>query len=680
MMAVATRTPPPAQSASPRPPPDPHPVRPREPWRHSAHVLALLGAVTAWGLSLAHIDLSHLGSYGLPPALPLLWYAALAVLVGGAVLAIWGPARPSGWVIAGYLLAIAVVLYVTIPAVASEPQYSWVYKHIGVVRFISLHGHTRASIDIYNRWPGFFALAAAFAQLAGFKHLDAYVAYAEPLYAIIALLLVGAIAHATTRNTRVAGGAALIFLLTNWVGQTYFSPQAIAYVLALTVLLIVVSTLSTSTPRERLVSLVRFIVRRPQAAAVALRPLSWSPRLSASILLALDFVIAATHQLTPYILLIQIAVLVIVGLVRPRVVLVGMGVITVGYLLPNIGFIDHHYGLFTSFDPFNNAQHASLGVPPDAGKEFNAHTSQALTYLLWVSGVVASFVLARRGLTRDAAVVFVLAFTPFAVIFGNSYGGEATLRVILFSSPGCAILIAWGLATMKRRLARLGLAAVLIGAMAALFVPAFFGATEVTIVPTADVKASEYFYAHAPPGSVLMLSSPDFPIRLAANYDHFRGPVGDDTPSLLDTNMLRYKALGPAQIPTVIGLIEKYSPSGFLVFSGTQVQYALVFRLSPPGQLPALERAVAASPRFRLWYDAGHVQIYQLVAAPTGGIVPATLALELQILAIREGIVPPASTLSAVPAFATVPKFAPAPPLSTAPGFAPTGKRGPSRR
>ncbi len=679
MMAVATRTRPPARSA-PAPLPDPHPVAPRTWARRGAAILPLLGALAAWGLSLARIDLSHLGSYGLPPALPGLWYAAFAVLVGGAVLAIWGPWRPNGWVIAAYLLAVAVVLYATIPAVASEPQYSWVYKHIGVVRYISLHGHTRASIDIYNRWPGFFALAAAFAQLAGFKHLDAYVAYAEPLYAIIATLLVGAIAHATTRNTRVAGGAALIFLLTNWVGQTYFSPQAMAYVLALTILLVVVSTLSTSTPRERLVSLVRVIVRRPQAAAAALRPLSWSPRLSASIVLAVDFVIAATHQLTPYILLIQMAVLVVVGLVRPRVVLIGMGVITVGYLLPNIGFIDHHYGLFTSFDPFNNAQHASLGVPPDAGKEFNAHTSQALTYLLWVSAVAASFVLARRGLTRDAALVFVLAFTPFAVIFGNSYGGEATLRVILFSSPGCAILIAWGLTIMKRRLARLGLAVALVGAMAALFVPAFFGAAEVTIVPTVDVTASEYFYAHAPVGSVLMLSSPDFPIRLAANYDHFRGPVGDDTPSLLDTNVLRYKALGPAQIPTVIDLIEKYSRSGFLVFSRTQFQYASVFRLSPPGQLPALERAVAASPRFRLWYDAGHVQIYQLLAPATGGIVPVTLQQELQILAIREGIVAPANSLSAVPAFATPPVSTSAPALSAAPPFALTGRRGPNRR
>ena len=37
-----------------------------------------------------------------------------------------------------------------------------------------------------------------------------------------------------------------VFAAIMWVGQTYFSPQAMAYVLALTVLLIVVSALSTS--------------------------------------------------------------------------------------------------------------------------------------------------------------------------------------------------------------------------------------------------------------------------------------------------------------------------------------------------------------------------------------------------------------------------------------------------
>jgi hypothetical protein len=177
----------------------------------------LVAGVTLWVISLSHIHLTSLGTYGLPPALPITWYVGLGALVGGAVIAIWGVEHPRPWVIACFLLAVTLVLYMTIPSVATEPQYSWVYKHIGVARFIEAHGYTQGSVDIYNRWPGFFAAVAVIAQLAGRNDPTTFATYAEPMYALLAVLLVAAIGWSVTHDRRVAGSAALIFLLSNWV-------------------------------------------------------------------------------------------------------------------------------------------------------------------------------------------------------------------------------------------------------------------------------------------------------------------------------------------------------------------------------------------------------------------------------------------------------------------------------
>ena len=55
--------------------------------------------------------------------------------------------------------------------------------------------------------------------------------------------------------------------------------------------------------------------------------------------MGLDAIIVASHQLTPYMLLIGIALLMLCGIVRPWWVLVGMGVMTFAYLAANFHFI-----------------------------------------------------------------------------------------------------------------------------------------------------------------------------------------------------------------------------------------------------------------------------------------------------------------------------------------------------
>jgi hypothetical protein len=199
------------------------------------------------------------------------------------------------------------------------------------------------------------------------------------------------------------------------------------------------------------------------------------------------------------------------------------------------------------------------------------------------------------------------------MLFGQNYGGEAVLRVLLFSLPWCAALIAWALATIERPLRRAVAALVVCGVAAALFVPAFYGQEELNQMPTNEVKASDYFDAHAQAGSALLFSGPNFPGDYGPRYALMRGAGRAEPPTLLYSNRFRNRQLGRKDVPAVVASILHYAPGGYIVFSTSQIEYAHVFQLVPDGALENLEKAVASSRHFRLFYGNKDARIYQLV-------------------------------------------------------------------
>jgi hypothetical protein len=583
--------------------------------------LALCGpgllALILWSLSLRHIDVENLGSYGLPPALPVTWYFALSLSVIGAVTAIVVP-RSTGLLMFAYVIVIAIILYATVPAISAQPHYAWVYKHFGVVRYFEMHGKVNPNIDIYNRWPGFFAFGALFSTVAGRANPETYAAWAELFFLVFGVLLVIAAVRTVTRDMRIAAASGLLFLLTNWVGQSYYSPQAFTFPLGLALILILLRHLRVHPlrPPRRITRLLRRIVRVPQLSAQRDETAIWPRWAAITAVLALDGVTVASHQLTPYMLLGGVALLMIGGVIRPWWMFAGMALITFTYLGINFDYVQHNFGLFTSIDPFNNVQRVTgYSKFPQSGKAFNAHAGLALSVALWLGALIAALRLLKRELLERALPFVLLGLAPFAIILGQNYGGEAPLRIVLFSSPWCAALIAWAVATVTRRWARWLSLVVIAGIFTALFVPSFFGQEELNIIPAGEVRASGWFYDHARPGSVLVLSSPGFPLRYGATYFHFTGPEGDADPNLLSGNEFRGRQLGPNDVASVVSVIKQYSRTGYLVFSRTQTEFSQVFGLTPPGALERLQRAVAVSPEFRLWYGNADAQIYEYVGA-----------------------------------------------------------------
>jgi hypothetical protein len=583
-------------------------------WHLLALALPALVALVLWRLSLQRLDVSKLGEYGLPPALPIAWYVALLISIMGTVTAIIAP-RTSALIMVGYILVVAVILFGTVPELSGQPHYAWVYKHFGVVRYLEVHGKANPSVDIYNRWPGFFALAAMFSQLGGSSNPEIYASWAELVFLVIDALLVMAAVKVVSRDIRIAAGAALLFVVTNWIGQTYFSPQAFAYVLYLALLVIVLRQLKVDKPSysQRLTRLIERVGRMPQRSIHTDDPAPWPRGVAIAAVLAIDAAIVASHQLTPYMLLAGVALLMLTGVVRPWWLLGAMATMTLAYFLANLKFIEHNYGVFTSIDPFNNAQGPKITQSPSAGKAFNTNVELLFIVLVWLSTAFACIRLLRRELLMRALPFVVLSLAPFFVLFGQNYGGEASLRILLFTCPWCAALISWALSTVPRPRARWALTLLVAGSFTALFVPSFLGQEELNIISPAEVRASAWFYAHGSRGSVLVLAAPGFPYRYGATYPEFRGPEGDANPNLMTEPAFQGQPLGAAKVPFVIARIREYSPQGYIAFSKDETAYAEIFRITPPGALAHLEAAVAHSPDFRLAYANSDAQIYELV-------------------------------------------------------------------
>lgn len=320
--------------------------------------------------------------------------------------------------------------------------------------------------------------------------------------------------------------------------------------------------------------------------------------------------IVATHQLTPYMVVAQVFALTLLGL-RPRWLVGALVAVAIGYLLPNFSFLVKHYGLLASLNPLSNLQ-LTTGSPADP-PWFASHAGKFLTGLLLLLAAIGAVRLVRQGSGRRVLTLVALAMAPFCFLFGSNYGGEGILRVILFSSPWLAVLSAWGLVPAEPRprlVAGLALVAV---TLVALFAFAFAGFAAGNVIPRDEVQASQYYYAHAPRGSVMVIAGEDFPVNLAANYDAFAGTIGDSSPTLTQDKRLAGRRLSARDIPEVISFIAGQSPTGYLVFSTTDYLHAAFYKDFPRGSLRAFESAVAKSPNFRLWYRNRDARIYRLV-------------------------------------------------------------------
>lgn len=592
--------------------------RDRQRWISIWPFAALVMAAVLWFVGVRLTNSSDLGQFGLLPALPVIWYLSVAITFVVALIGLFTTRRSHG-LLASSVGLLVVILYSTPNIVESAPRLPWVYKHIAVTNHIFASGSVDPSIDLYNRWPGLFSFSATLGSAIGLHDAVSYASLAEVFFALIDGVLVLAIARTISRHRRWAWTAVLVFTIGNWVGQNYYSPQAFAFMLYLTAALVAMMALG-GEPR-RVMARIETFLARPAAhfgRSVNVEKLGITETrrarvLSIVALLGLQAVIVASHQLTPYMAVLTLFPLFVLGYLRPLWVGILVLVLPIAYLLPNLDYVQDHFGLFSSFNPVANATTASVStVGVSQAASLQSHGVILLTglaVLLAFAGFVRHLL---NGHVRTTLVVAWFAVAPIVTVFGQSYGGEGKFRVFLFGLPFYAMGVSWLFWTGKGlpRVRKIGLIASL-SVLLVLFVGTYYQPEASLRVEKSDVTAALWLDEHFDSKDTVASVTDSFPSLIGPNYPKYTLRYTQDFALSDVAYALNKKATNPE--------IEKFIVDGYstvkgahtwVAFSKNQEHTALLSGAFTKADLTEIESTI--KDLGTLAYDRGGVRIYEI--------------------------------------------------------------------
>jgi len=297
-----------------------------------------------------------------------------------------------------------------------------------------------------------------------------------------------------------------------------------------------------------------------------------------------------------------VAALVLFRLAAPRwlpIVYVGVWAI---YVIPRLDSV-MRYGLF-NFDPLANSAGTTLGVRAvSAGYQFTVIVDRSLTVGFWVLAAVCVVVLRRHGARPWAAAV--CAFSPMLLIAGQSYGGEVSMRVFLYSLAGCSVLIAWVLVdvlttsrTASNRVQQSGVWA-LLTAFTLAGLHGYYSSWPFSVVTRQQVEQSQALLSdnRNEPAITVWASSAGWPVRPSSDYVKFT--LAD---SLYDVPLdeLRHSIL--ADVPGDDDMTElEAGPNStghpmYVVLPRQLYAYDAWVGMFAPGVLEGLKRQLATRP------------------------------------------------------------------------------------
>ena len=601
----------------------------------------LLISVALWIVGVRRIHPGPMTLSILPAGSAVVFLTGLGVLVVSTGLLLTRR-KFSSRRMALHLGAFIVMLYGTAPIVYPEPRFNWLYNHVALTNYIAANHVLSPVMKIYRIWPGFLALATWIDKVAGVGTPLVYASWAELFFEILYALELAWILRALSLDERERWLALFLFFGANWIGQDYFSPQGFGLVLSFGVFGMALHWLK-GDQRPWVTKLERWVGhllkrKRPLLFGDGMFP---TPRCQqhphattdhgeiaaansvdlsrwfAIICLLLTYgVLTFVHELSPYMVAIQLGTLVIIGLLRPWWLVVAMFGIAIGFLAPNFGYVNHTYGLTASIGNF----FGNLKVPSSPLRHVGSAallTNKARTVLsvgMWGLAVVGVVRRLREG--RLAVGLAALAFSPVVLLTFLAYGSESVLRVYLFSLPWAACLAASALGPRAEAFWRPAavLRTAMLAVVVALFLVAFFGEDSSNVMTPADLRASLFLYTHAPPGPMVWLAD-NFPAPISADFFKFV-PGG----FLLDASSPEITRLSPADVTSVTKEIVSdgggVTAPGYFVVSPSMLAYAEEFGLATPAQCRTFVTAMDRAPGWRILYSRGGATIYELAVRP----------------------------------------------------------------
>ncbi len=546
---------------------DDDPTRARSKWLIRAIVWAVLAVgLAVWGVALAGTNLADTGGLGLANAFPTTYYLAVGLCVAAIIASLlWAPfsrvACLSG------LVTFVLMIFGTPPIVYDEPQFAWLYKHLGVIEYFMAHGSTNRAIDIYQNWPGLFAGNALLAKASGLHPID-YAAWAPVFFE---LALMGAVLFAlggVIANERRRYAVALVWIAGSWIGQDYLAPQAVSIVMVVAMLGVAVRIGTAGgwdRPargragrlgeflREKLAAIVYWVVRRPAATRNDGRPQlarvtisDRDRRVGMVLLVVLGIAVITSHQLSPGNMILDLALVALFcGWRRLWPVIAILAACEIAWIALAWPFVSQ-FGLVTVGGAVSPQIPKGVPLP---GVAVVADVSRLIGVAYWLLALAGAIRMLRRvgGDPATPAIFGAFVLAPYLVVPVQSYGGEVSLRAYLFSLPWMSALAVeaiwpsgaalpsrrredraarapapplsggrrWGFAELRQRPWAL---VVLVPLIVVGTIVTYFGYGLTNWMTRADVQTAAWVETHVPSHSMVLFFSQSFPNKLTARY------------------------------------------------------------------------------------------------------------------------------------------------------------------
>jgi hypothetical protein len=476
-------------------------------------------------------------------------------------------------------LATVAVLQLPRSTATDMPMYAWTYKHLGVVDYIQ-HSHALArDVDIYNGWPGLFALTAWFSDLTGVSPTIIAHWWIPGFHLLFVLLMYG-VARAWGLAPLTAVTAMFLVAALNWVEQDYFSPQSTAILLT--------------------------------AGLIALLGLSRERPVGVWLIMILFAAITITHQLTPFWLLGMIGILVISRNLKPWWIVFPLAAMAVAQLGYNWDEISRFHLL--SFDIFQNTKTnlGRWGFHPVLAQKVVAAGNRIQSASLWGATALVLLVRWRRNLPFLA--LGALAFSGLGLVGGLDYGGESVFRVYLYCLMGCSVVLAPGLvALLQGSLRRYVASLVAVLIMTFLAVNGNSGSWYPNVMPKLQVETSKIVLSQAELPAYLTVVAPTWPERSTWQYvGYARFNKAFDVPMIYAASLVnRHFDTDEDYRKMVDALNTRSDASTYLIMTDQMQVYCWYFGVLPWDALPNLKKRLYSDPqRWEPFYDGNGIAVF----------------------------------------------------------------------
>ena len=593
-------------------------------------LLPVATAFLIWALSLSNVDVRAMNDVGLVSVLSPWTYVALGLLTIGFCLNVYY--REAGApVLVLHVVALIVIIHGTPQLLYGTLRYAWAWKHVAIVDYIQRNGAVdpyATYLDVYHNWPGFFAFNALITEVAGLKSAIGYAGWAPLFFNLLDIGALLLIVRTFTRDQRLIWLSIWFFFLANWVGQDYFAPQSLTYSLYLVVVGITLNwfrifahpseaTIMRWVRSKRLASALSHIMDRSRPGgdtpAADARP---TQRVGLVLMLSLIFiVIVSSHQLTPLLVIVSLALLVGFQIITLRSLPILMLVLTATWFMYIAEpFMNHSlYWIVRSIGRFLGNFGANFINLADAspGQALVALIDRTLSALVAIMALYGFSRRVRRGRWDLPAILLLLA--PFPLLAANSYGGEIVFRVYLFALPFLAFFAAAALypspqAGRRQRTAVLSILLSLVMLVGLLF--GYYGKERQYYFTQDEVAATEFIHNIAPAHSLLIDGAWGYSLQ-HQNYEDY------DYLSLISMLVEDREELIAAPVDFLSPIMESY-PTAYLVLSRSQKAAIDMTGAMPAGSLQKIELALLESPKFKVIYRNPDAAVFVLASQTRG--------------------------------------------------------------